>query len=354
MEKNLNCCFALLFLLTASIIALCVINPVTAEPSYSPNDGKMPLEVTFSFPGGESCDKVIWHFEEGVDKVAVSPKYTYKEMGMYYPECVATLPGAEIHYYFDKITVRNADMSKSSSYDAHKSYKTDVIASVDGLSFEDLIKQADGLAAFSQPVYASTAYKAALNLKASDPELLAKYAANLISLNQLSEAEDIYIKSINLNKDPIVITAYGYLLLSMNKPEEAVEIFNQALEIDSANTDALTGLGDAKAALGEHDEAVDKYKTALAINGNLPVTLKDFGDTLMELDRFDEAATTYKSAIDNGVSGSEIWYSYGNALIQSGEESEGLKAKEIARSYAPAINIFRGHDGIPVCMAGAL
>ncbi len=339
----------------AGIILLILVSvPVTADPYFSPDEGKYPLTVQFTLPGGENGDRVTWSFGDGNTSTEVSPKFTYKKMGAYTPECTVILPGATVTYFFDKISVKNADMSDSDTYDSHWPYEKEVIAETDGLSYDELIRQGDGLLALDLASYAVKAYKKAIEMNGSDPLLIGKYAQNLVSLGQLNEAKNAYNQSVTANPDPEIMTAFGYLLITMNEYEEAREIFTRALSIDAQNTAALTGLGDALALLGQPEEAAKTYGNALSISSQLPVTQKAYGDVLITLGEYDKAVSAYKKAMDLGVNGSEIWYSYATALQKTGQDSEAENARTTARSLIKPLNIARGPSGIPTCNIGAM
>lgn len=104
----------ILFIRILTISAICISlfsGFALAEPYFSPNEGKKPLEVQFSFPGGESFSEILWSFGDKNTSSGVNPDYTYRETGMFYPTVTGILPGAKISYTFDKIFVTPSNMT---------------------------------------------------------------------------------------------------------------------------------------------------------------------------------------------------------------------------------------------------
>ncbi|MDD1728059.1 MAG: PKD domain-containing protein, partial [Methanospirillum sp.] len=80
--------------------SICSIGIASADPFFSPDEGKAPLKVQFTLPGGENCDSVKWDFGDGNTSTEISPSFTYTKMSFFYPTCVCTLPGATVTYTF--------------------------------------------------------------------------------------------------------------------------------------------------------------------------------------------------------------------------------------------------------------
>ncbi len=237
-----------IYLKTAIMLILitCVIaGGVSAQPSFSPDQGKIPLKVRFTLPGGDACDSVSWEFGDGKTSREINPQHTYKGMGFYPPHLICTLPGATVTYTFDKIVASNADMPDADSNNQHYPAGTKVKISPAQLELEDLLKQADGLYALGLGSYAVSSYKKASRLSGSDPRILGKYGDVLASLSRWSEAAAVYNQSLAIKETPVVLNAYGGMMIKMNRYQDALDAFNRTLAINAKNPVALTGKGKA-------------------------------------------------------------------------------------------------------------
>lgn len=325
----------------------------TANPSFSPDQGKMPVTVKFTFPGGDQCDSVLWDFGDGETSTEVSPTHIYKTMGFYYPQMVCTLPGMKIIYNFNKFVSSNADMPDPNSDDQHFPIETIPDISSATLPIDEQIKQADVLNALGEFSYAADAFKKVIGISASDPAILGKYGDVLAGLSRWSDAAAIYNQSLTIKEDPAVLNAYGTALLKLNKFEEALNVFNRTIAIDAGNSIAYTGIGKAFEFLKKDEEASAAYSKTVSLDDKQPFAWMGYGNVLNNLGKYSEAETAYKKAIDLGVSGAEVYNKYGTVLRKLDRDKEAGKAFSKARNLQGQL-YSSSDDYIPQCTAGGV
>ncbi len=340
------------FALTCMLVTIGIAN---AAPSFSPSEGKIPLKVQFSLPGGESCDSVKWDFGDGNSSTAINPSYTYMKMGFFNPTCVCTLPGATITYMFDKIVPANADMSDEYSDALQYPTGTTPVIQTENLSLNDLIKQGTGLYSLGLFPEAASSYKKAIelskamNVNTPDTEILTMYGNILVALSRWDEAENAYNQSLSINKDSEVLNAYGGVLTKLKKYDEALAAFNQSRDMSADNFGAWAGTADVYMAMKKPVEAAAAYKSSLDANENQASVWKSYGDVLITLQKYPEAVSAYEKAMAQGISGSDIYYKYGEALRKVNREGDAQAALSKARSMQGPIYSSIS-DVTPICV----
>jgi tetratricopeptide (TPR) repeat protein len=322
----------------------------TATPSFHPNEGKIPLKVQFTLPGGESCDSVKWDFGDDNSSTEVSPTYTYNRMNFFYPLCICTLPGATVTYSFGKIVPENAVFK---GIDDSPQTPTDIKIDVksDDLSLQDLIKQGNVFYDLGFYDYAASSYKTAIQKSGPDSQLLAKYGDILAGLSRWEEAKNAYNQSLTIKQDKDVLNSYGAALVQLKKYEEALTAFNQSLTQESANARAWTGIARTYRGMKQANESASALQKSLDIDASQPSVWGEYGDILMSTNNSADAVTAYEKAIAQGVTGAEIYINYSRALTKAGRTADAQSAMATARSMQGKLyssNI----DGAVYCTAG--
>lgn len=339
------------FIITAVFIILCT-GMASANPYFSPDEGKIPLKVQFTLPGGDSCDSVKWDFGDGNTSTQVNPSFTYTKMGFFYPTCVCTLPGATITYTFGKIVPSNANMADSETANPHYPTATSVDAKSDQLSVEELKKQGTGLYTLGLYDYAASSYKAAVQRSGSDPDILSMYGNILAGLSRWEEAKDVYNQSLAIRPDKGVLNSYGGVLIQLKKNEAALDAFNRSLELDSSNPGAWAGSARAFGSLKKTNESAAAYLKSLDLDASQPLVWKEYGDVLSTLNNDSDAIKAYEKAISLGVSGSDIYYKYGEALRKIGRQKDAEAAMTKARGMQGQL-YSSIDDSTPVCTSAS-
>ena len=113
---------------------------------------------------------------------------------------------------------------------------------------------------------ASIAYKKALKINPSIPELQFNLGAILHAQNQYQESIKYYQKAISLKAD--FVEAYfnlGVTYQSLGEFVKATSAYEQALKIQPGFYEALTNLGTIKQMQGDLNEAIKCFQQSLAI-----------------------------------------------------------------------------------------
>jgi Flp pilus assembly protein TadD len=339
---------------TLSLLSVILLTGMaTAAPSFSPDQGKMPLTVQFTFPGGDQCDSVSWDFGDDTTSDEVSPSHMYKEMSFFYPQCICTLPGAKITYNFNKIVSSNADMPDPDSADQHYPVETIPEISAGTLPLDEQTKQGKGLYAIGLYDDAAESYKKAIQISGSDPEILAKFGDIMAGLTRWTDAASAYNQSLAIREDPAVLNAYGAALIKLKKYDEALGVFNRTLTIEPGNASALTGIGKAFELLKKADESAAAYQKSLEIDDSQSSAWMGYGNVLSTLEKYPEAITAYEKAISLGVTGADIYTKYGGVLRKAGRDGDAGRAMSTARSFQGQLYSSSG-DYSPRCSAGGV
>ena len=345
-SRRLSRTFSLFLILIMAFTGFCI-----AEPSFSPDQGKMPLKIQFTFPGGENCDSVLWTFEDGKTGSEINPSYTYSTMGFHYPTCVCTLPGATITYSFGKLVSSNADMPDADTADQHYPIHTTVDIKPDALTLEDQTRQGTGFYALGLYDYAATSYQKAIQISGSDPDILAQYGTILAGLSRWKESAQVFNQSAAIKPDPVTFTAYGGVLTHMKMYNQALNAFNQSLELDQTNADAWAGIGKVYELLQKFEESATAYKKSLDLDQKDASAWKGYGNVLNSLGKDTEAVDSYEQAISLGMSDADIYLKYGSLLRKVGRDGEAQAALNKARSLQGSLSS-SSDNYIPSCTAG--
>jgi tetratricopeptide (TPR) repeat protein len=89
----------------------------------------------------------------------------------------------------------------------------------------------------------------------------------------------------------------GQSLLNLDQAEEALVCFDEALKLDTQNTEALVKKGAALERLRKLDEAVDCYDQAIAADDSMTIAYLYKGGLFNRMERFNEALQCYEQAL---------------------------------------------------------
>lgn len=147
---------------------------------------------------------------------------------------------------------------------------------VDEEAATKLFEQGQNAHAQGQLAAALKLYEEALKLNPGFPEAEYQRGAALVSLKRYQEAERAYRRAIELRADwPLPHAALGVLIAlaaddqasnSRARLNEAESFLKRALELDPANTTALSALADARARAGDVRGALEFLRRATASN----------------------------------------------------------------------------------------
>lgn len=336
------------------IVLILLLIPVQAAPVFSPYQGMKPLDVTFSFPGGEACDRVEWTLGDGTSSNLVNTKNTYEEQGMYYPGCKCELPGATISYTYDYIYVVPWASSMRKSSTGGRPKDTVVTRTSEGLSADELLKQAEGLSAIGEMKYAAAAYADLMAMTTLDAESLVTYGDVLTGLGRLAEAEEVYAASLEGREDAEVLKKYADVLFSQGKTAKAISAMEETLLLTPDDAAAYASYARFLQKAGKTAEALEAYVKTISIQPSARLWT-EYAEILASIGRNEEAADAYGQAVSAGMYGSDAWNKYATLLNKLGRKEEAQKAKEQAmNTYQPISVPYSSGSGIPTCGIGSL
>jgi tetratricopeptide (TPR) repeat protein len=96
----------------------------------------------------------------------------------------------------------------------------------------------------------------------------------------------------------------GQSLLNLDQAEEALACFDEALVLDSHNTEALVKKGSALERLRKLDEAIECYDRAIAADDSMTIAYLYKGGLFNRMERFNEALECYEQALRTQEKGS--------------------------------------------------
>jgi tetratricopeptide (TPR) repeat protein len=96
----------------------------------------------------------------------------------------------------------------------------------------------------------------------------------------------------------------GQSLLNLDQAEDALVCFDEALKLDSRNTEALVKKGAALERLRKLDEAIDCYDRAIAADDSMTIAYLYKGGLFNRMERFNEALECYEQALRTQEKGS--------------------------------------------------
>ncbi|MDH3349971.1 MAG: tetratricopeptide repeat protein [Gammaproteobacteria bacterium] len=115
---------------------------------------------------------------------------------------------------------------------------------------------------------------------------------------QLEAAEKAYLQALDLDlSNEFALNLMGVICIKRSQNEKAVEYLQQALSVNSADTETHNNLGLAYKGLKKFAEARQEFEHSLALNAAQPVTLNNLGNVLAAVDRHDEAIRYFESAL---------------------------------------------------------
>lgn len=156
-----------------------------------------------------------------------------------------------------------------------------------------------------------------------DPEVYLIKGLIYYGLKDYETAEELYLKSIKIDKDYNVanFNLCG-LYLKTNEPEKAIEYCtkpaNDALYEDRDR--ALTNLGTAYLKMGDINRAKTYYDKALEINPQLVFTHNELGKMYLSMGNEVDAIREFKIAINGFPAYDEAYFNLGVAYLKQGNK----------------------------------
>ena len=131
-----------------------------------------------------------------------------------------------------------------------------------------------------------------------DHEVMHLLAVSHAMDNNFSEAEELFIKTIELSgPTDALLGNLGLTQLHQKKLKEAIETYLQAVEINPGFYDALVNLSTSYDSLNNNDLAIRYAKKAHDLHQNNPATLNILAKHAAATNRLGDAITLYKSSL---------------------------------------------------------
>ena len=158
---------------------------------------------------------------------------------------------------------------------------------------------------------------------------------NGINEEALKNAQEQYQKIVTQDpKDAESWVMLGRLNGYLHNTPEAEKSFNKALEIDSANEDALVGLAELYGQMGDAKRAAEKLKAAVEKSPNAR-TLFALARAYEDLDDYKNASDAFQRALQMGADEEQIVPELAKSLMYSGQIEEALKLYQQLAEASP-------------------
>ena len=133
-------------------------------------------------------------------------------------------------------------------------------------------------------------YEGALRAKPGWTEAIEAYADLLLTVNKISEADEVVNQALKINPDDVKIhTAKGNVYNRQNIFGNAESEFKKALDVDETYKNALTGLALSLEGQEKNDEAIETILKAEKLHPNDVKIMKQTAHILISANKLDEA-----------------------------------------------------------------
>lgn len=146
-------------------------------------------------------------------------------------------------------------------------------------------------------------------------------------LNNIVEAEENYVKAIELNKN--YIQAYVNLSSIYNKNgkyQESIDLLGKAVNFDNTNYMLYNNLGDSQQKIGKYDEAIDSYKKSISLNSSDANIYFNMGLCYKSINNQESAAIILKKAVELNKNNIDALYELGESyfLLQKYDDAKKI------------------------------
>lgn len=199
---------------------------------------------------------------------------------------------------------------------------------------------------------ALTCFNQSLNLNSNSHTVWFDQANILLLLNQYNEAIESYSKAIKIKPDFYLAWVKKGDLLSTQKPRIAADCYEQALKINSKDSELLRKLNSLQIQLQQSADTLLIQGNHLCQSGNFKDTIKlydqalelrpDFneawykrGNVLAELQLYKEAIVSYEKALNLQSDDYRAWVGKGNVFTELQRYQEALDFYNQALKFKP-------------------
>ncbi|XP_065917922.1 protein O-mannosyl-transferase TMTC4-like [Dysidea avara] len=188
-----------------------------------------------------------------------------------------------------------------------------------------------------------TLYKSGILLNPRNVKMHNNYGLELKSSGRVREAEQHYMKAIELEENyHDVYFNYGNLLSDEGKIHEAAVKFEKAMESPQLYAKTLNNLATMYYRMGQFHKAEDLFKESMVLIPDQASTYNNLASLYGQLQRFDEAQEMFHKAIAMSPTYTEAYFNLGTLLYQMGKVEEAEKylrhALQLNPHHSGAIN----------------
>ena len=220
-------------------------------------------------------------------------------------------------------------------------------ALVDGLLAQNnaasLKEAAQVLNGIGQVDRAIVAYRAALQTKPDDSQLLRELGESLLKQGRLDEATDVLRRVVEM--DPQAAPAqyqYGLAFDKQGRLDEAAACYERVLAEDPNHVLVLGSLGQVRYDQQRFDEAISYFRRGLSVNPRSAALHHNLGLALHEQGKLPDAVIAYGMALELNPTLAPSQYSLGKTLATLGTTNDAIdhfrRAVELDPRYAEAHN----------------
>ncbi|AFJ01346.1 TPR repeat protein [Methylophaga frappieri] len=197
----------------------------------------------------------------------------------------------------------------------------------------------NAFAAQNQTKLAVNAFRKAIEIDSTIPEMHFNIAILLTQIGRIDEAISAYRKTIRLNSQ-LTDAHYnlGHALQSQGQYAEAVKAYQDAIRQQPGFFEAITNLGVCLQTLGKSEEAESAYRQALTLNQDAKVYF-NLGTVLKNQGKLADAIAAYNAALRLNADYAEAHSNIGEALRDQGRYEASVQAYKTALKIDPDLPI---------------
>lgn len=170
-------------------------------------------------------------------------------------------------------------------------------------------------------------FRLAEQINPKDPEVQAALGQVLHVKEAYPEAEQRYLKAIQLSHEaPRFLNNLGALYLDMKRWDDAIRYFkatSSRLDFDNPEV-PLSGMGYAYSQKGDYLQAVTFFKEAVAANMRYAPAYLGLGQAYYALDKTEEAVSQYREALRIAPNYAQAHYQLGLAQVKLRQTDEAV------------------------------
>jgi tetratricopeptide (TPR) repeat protein len=155
--------------------------------------------------------------------------------------------------------------------------------------------------------------------------------------NDWAEAERMFRRAIELDStDAYAHTGMGGVCFSLGKYDEARVWYEKAIDLDPRYRNPYAEMGRVCSVQGNYDEAIPWYQKAIDIDPDYAYSYYSMGDAHSSLGKYDEAILWFRKAIDIDPNDASPYFLMGLAHDSQGEHEEAITWFQKAIDLDPA------------------